>query len=80
MQGRIQSVLARLPFFWRYSRVFKPRFRGTADYWEIRYVKGGNSGCGSYGNLARFTGASRIMSQDAFPDGVFGKRSRRNIR
>lgn len=29
-------------------------FRGTADYWEQRYRRGGNSGDGSYGKLAEF--------------------------
>lgn len=29
-------------------------FRGSADYWESRYAKGGLSGAGSYGALATF--------------------------
>jgi len=29
-------------------------FSGSADYWQSRYVKGGNSGEGSYGDLAAF--------------------------
>lgn len=29
-------------------------FRTSADYWERRYRKGGNSGAGSYQNLAEF--------------------------
>lgn len=29
-------------------------FNGSADYWEGRYLKGGNSGPGSYGRLAHF--------------------------
>lgn len=27
------------------------RFSGSVDYWELRYVEGGNSGQGSYGKL-----------------------------
>jgi SAM-dependent methyltransferase len=30
------------------------RFRGSRDYWENRYAKGGNSGAGSYGEFAQF--------------------------
>jgi cyclopropane fatty-acyl-phospholipid synthase-like methyltransferase len=30
------------------------RFDGSADYWEKRYKEGGDSGVGSYGNLARY--------------------------
>lgn len=29
-------------------------FRGSEDYWRDRYEIGGDSGCGSYGELARF--------------------------
>jgi SAM-dependent methyltransferase len=29
-------------------------FRGSRDYWERRYAKGGNSGKGSYGEFAEF--------------------------
>ncbi|HEX7480696.1 MAG TPA: class I SAM-dependent methyltransferase, partial [Polyangiales bacterium] len=29
-------------------------FPGSRRYWESRYAAGGNSGCGSYGRLARF--------------------------
>jgi SAM-dependent methyltransferase len=29
-------------------------FKGSADYWEKRYQKGGNSGSGSYGKMAEF--------------------------
>jgi hypothetical protein len=29
-------------------------FRGSADYWERRYARGGNSGDGSYGEVANF--------------------------
>ena len=32
----------------------KASFRGSADYWESRYQRGGDSGAGSYGDLASF--------------------------
>ena len=46
------------------------RFRGSQDYWERRYTKGGDSGKGSYGEFAefkadvlnRFIAANRIQS------------------
>lgn len=31
-----------------------PEFPGTSAYWEARYQKGGTSGSGSYGHLARW--------------------------
>ena len=31
-----------------------PGFRGSQAYWEERYAKGGSSGAGSHGRLARF--------------------------
>ena len=30
------------------------KFNGSQNYWESRYSAGGNSGCGSYGDLAKF--------------------------
>ncbi len=33
---------------------FSSLFRGSGEYWEARYLKGGNSGAGSYGRLAEF--------------------------
>jgi protein O-GlcNAc transferase len=30
------------------------KFKGSKKYWEQRYIKGGNSGSGSYGRLAEF--------------------------
>jgi SAM-dependent methyltransferase len=38
--------------FYRLKGLFK--FSGSAAYWEERYLKGGNSGSGSYGRLAEF--------------------------
>jgi hypothetical protein len=40
------------------ARPFKRRrFDGSADYWERRYIDGGNSGAGSYNRLAEFKAA-----------------------
>jgi hypothetical protein len=37
------------------ARPFKrAQFQGSGDYWEDRYVSGGNSGPGSYNRLAKF--------------------------
>lgn len=33
-------------------------WRGSAHYWERRYSKGGNSGAGSYGDVAKFKAAT----------------------
>lgn len=35
-------------------RVARTRFPGSAAYWEQRYAEGGNSGAGSYGEIALF--------------------------
>ena len=37
-----------------YVKLARKRFSDSADYWETRYQKGGNSGNGSYGELAEF--------------------------
>jgi SAM-dependent methyltransferase len=40
------------------KKLFKrPRPFSSRDYWETRYSKGGNSGSGSYGDLAKFKAA-----------------------
>ena len=51
---RVDSLVRRLPFFWRYADRFRPRFPGSKSYWEERYASGGNSGHGSVGQLAAF--------------------------
>jgi len=38
----------------QYLKIKKMFFKGSANYWESRYSKGGNSGAGSYNNLAKF--------------------------
>jgi hypothetical protein len=35
-------------------RVAHARFPGSSEYWEQRYAAGGNSGAGSYGEIAKF--------------------------
>ncbi len=37
-----------------YNRLSEMQFRGSSDYWEKRYRKGGNSGVGSKGKLRLF--------------------------
>jgi len=55
----IKRILSRLPgiglILPLYRKVFpvKP-FVGSSSYWEERYLKGGNSGAGSYGRLAEY--------------------------
>ena len=34
--------------------ILNSRFKGSKEYWKTRYVKGGNSGQGSYGKEAQF--------------------------
>lgn len=51
---RIDLFLKNVPFLWRYAEHFQPRFPGSEQYWDRRYAEGGNSGAGSYGELANF--------------------------
>jgi len=51
----LKSVPVLGPLVTTAARKFRAyRFRGSANYWEQRYVDGGNSGAGSYSRLARF--------------------------
>ena len=52
MPSRDRSV-ARAPTR-QSSAVLSRRFPGSTDYWVERYQKGGNSGPGSYSELAKF--------------------------
>ena len=45
-------------FFIRLQQVF---FSGSQDYWKKRYLLGGNSGKGSYGENAEFK--SRVLNK-----------------
>jgi len=49
---RLDLILKRTPFLWRYADRFS--WRGSRTYWEERYADGGNSGLGSYGHLATY--------------------------
>lgn len=50
-----RRIIGHLPGVRQVTRCVRlRRFSGTTTYWEQRYAKGGNSGSGSYGNLAAF--------------------------
>lgn len=40
-----------------YGSIAQLGFKGSSDYWEKRYQRGGNSGAGSYNRLAQFKAA-----------------------
>lgn len=46
----IKEAFKKLKYFLTPS----PKWKGSTDYWENRYLKGGNSGSGSYNHLAQF--------------------------
>ncbi|MFH1049571.1 MAG: hypothetical protein V1779_01430 [bacterium] len=48
----IKSILKKVYFFLKGI----PSFSNSGKYWDERYKKGGNSGAGSYNNLAEFKG------------------------
>lgn len=50
----VHRLLTRTPLLWRIADRFADRFPGSVRYWENRYRGGGNSGSGSYGELAQF--------------------------
>ena len=58
----MKKIIKRIPFFsdlaLKIFRIIKPipKFTSSGDYWEKRYNSGGNSGAGSYNNLADFKG------------------------
>ncbi len=48
----LEGVFRRIPGL---RRLLRPEpFTGSKEYWERRYVRGGTSGRGSYGELARY--------------------------
>jgi hypothetical protein len=56
----IKDIIKKIPIIggiaktvYRYCKEI-PTFSGSAKYWEDRYQGGGNSGAGSYNNLAEF--------------------------
>ena len=57
----MKSIIKRLPIVgllvhYIHKKYFStdPAFTDSADYWERRYKRGGDSGIGSYGHLAEF--------------------------
>lgn len=55
----LKSALRRVPILGPLAAAIKrklngPDFKNSADYWERRYRRGGNSGAGSYNQLAQF--------------------------
>lgn len=61
MKRRIRSVVKRIPVISDVARFIYRRlwsdtlsFQTSAEYWEERYTRNGDSGDGSYGRLARF--------------------------
>lgn len=61
IKDRLKIALSRHPLLWRIAQKIyfklvasRAKFRSSADYWERRYHSGGNSGAGSFNNLARF--------------------------
>lgn len=60
MSERFKRAIARIPVVGDLARTIHyyfrrpPAFSGSAAYWERRYAEGGNSGAGSYNELAQF--------------------------
>lgn len=55
----LRAIVAQVPgrrelLRWRGTRRESCEFAGSAEYWQRRYLRGGNSGSGSYGALAEF--------------------------
>jgi len=48
--------------------LIRARFRSSKDYWEARYSGAGNSGTGSYGNVATFK--ANILNTFAINNGI----------
>jgi len=44
------------------------KFNGSASYWEERYLRGGSSGAGSYGELAEFK--ARVLNEFVARHGI----------
>ena len=57
IRARMRKALSTVPFWNAVARaVLSSHFPGSAKYWEKRYAGGGDSGVGSYGELAGFKG------------------------
>jgi Methyltransferase domain len=54
MLNGVKSVVRKMPILGPMAVRLHLPFKTSSDYWEKRYVKGGNSGVGSYGRLSHF--------------------------
>ena len=54
MLNGVKSVVRKTPILGAMAVRLHLPFKTSSEYWEKRYVKGGNSGVGSYGRLAKF--------------------------
>ena len=67
--GAIMDLIKKNPLLVPIYRLFaKASFKGSVDYWEKRYKKGGTSGDGSYGKLAEFK--ARVINEFIEEKGV----------
>jgi SAM-dependent methyltransferase len=74
---QLRKTIRRLPLLGPFAREVywllvkgkrAPKFRGSRDYWESRYVAGGNSGAGSYRMLAEFK--AEILNELVEQEGI----------
>lgn len=56
MRRKLRRFLSNTPVLWRVAHLVKDRFTSSQEYWEERYKFGGDSGAGSYSQLAEFKG------------------------
>jgi hypothetical protein len=54
MLNGVKSFVRKVPVIGPVAVRLHLPFKTSSDYWEKRYLKGGNSGVGSYGRLANF--------------------------
>jgi SAM-dependent methyltransferase len=59
MENKLKAIIKRIPLLNNVAKIvfvaiMKFRFPGSKEYWEERYKRGGTSGRGSYGKLAKF--------------------------
>ncbi len=58
MTSKVKAIAKRIPVVRFAAAIVRTKikipFLGSKEYWETRYATGGNSGAGSYGNLAEF--------------------------
>ncbi len=57
----MKKLISRIPWInnliKKFRKTKRPKdFNTSGEYWEERYKVGGNSGAGSYNNLAKFKG------------------------